>query len=69
MIAWPVTESPVVLNEAAPPAIVPVPRMVVPSLNVTVPVAVEGVTEAVKMTLAEKVDGFNDDVTDVVLVA
>jgi hypothetical protein len=32
-------------------------------LNVTVPVAVEGVTVAVNVTALPKVDGFNEDVS------
>jgi len=54
-----------VLNVAAPPDNVPVPRTVVSSLKVTVPVAVDGVTEAVKVTIVPKVDGLSDDVTSV----
>lgn len=48
---------------------VPVPRVVVPSLNVTVPVAAAGVIVAVKVTDAPNVDGFNDEANAVVEVA
>ena len=37
---------------------VPVPSKVAPSLNCTVPVAVDGVTTAVSATLCPTVDGF-----------
>ena len=51
------------LNVAVPPAeSVPVPSVVVPSRNVTEPVAVLGVTVAVNVTLCPKIDGFRDDV-------
>ena len=52
-----------------PPDRLPVPRTVAPSLNVTVPVAVDGVTVAVKITEAPKVDGLRLDVTTVVVAA
>jgi len=39
---------------------VPVPRVVLPSVNVTVPVAVVGVTVAVSVTDAPYIDGFAD---------
>ena len=42
---------------------------VVPSLNVTVPVAVDGVTVAVKVTEAPYVDGLGLDVTTVAVAA
>ena len=47
-----------VLNVATPLASVPVPIDVPLSLNVTVPVAALGVTVAVKVTDAPKVEGF-----------
>jgi hypothetical protein len=70
-----------VVNVVAPLAKVPVPRVVEPSLNVTVPVGVaavvslpeglaapaEATTVAVKVTLAPTVDGLSDDVTEVVV--
>jgi hypothetical protein len=52
-----------VVKVAFPVAMVPVPRVVVPSLNVTVPVAVEGVTVAVNFTEAPKVEGLRDEAT------
>jgi hypothetical protein len=58
-----------VLNVAVPPARLPVPRTVAPSLNVTVPVAVEALTVAVKVTEAPYVDGLRLDVTAVVVTA
>jgi hypothetical protein len=54
---------------AYPPDRLPVPRTVAPSLNVTVPVAVEALTAAVKVTEAPKVDGLRLDVTTVVVAA
>lgn len=49
-----------VVSIALPPLSVPVPRAVVPSLNVTVPVGVPdvAVTVAVKVTAWSKADGF-----------
>jgi hypothetical protein len=38
-----------------------VPRVVLPSRNVTVPVAVDGVTVAVKVTEEPYVDGFAEE--------
>lgn len=52
-----------VLYVVFPPLSVPVPRVVVPSLNVTVPVAAEGVTVAVRVTEFPYVDGFDEDAT------
>ena len=49
------------LNVACPPLIVPVPRVVLPSLKVTVPVAAEGETVAVSVTDEPYVDGFAED--------
>jgi hypothetical protein len=51
------------MNVAFPPDRLPVPRIVAPSLNIAVPVAVDGVTVAVKVTEAPKVDGAELDVT------
>jgi hypothetical protein len=48
---------------------VPVPNVLLPSLNVTVPVADEGVTVAVKVTEVPNVEGFLDEATVVVEVA
>jgi hypothetical protein len=47
---------------------VPVPKVVLPFLNVTVPVAVEGVTVAVNVTEDPEIDGFADDASVVVVV-
>ena len=48
---------------ATPPLSVPVPSVVFPSLNVTVPVASEGESVAVNVTEEPYVDGFGDDVS------
>jgi len=57
-----------VANVAVLPLNVPVPILVAPSKNVTVPVGVPDVddTVAVKVTLWPNVDGFKDEVTVVV---
>jgi len=52
-----------VLYVAVPLLIVPVPRVALPSLNVTVPVAFAGVTAAVNVTELPYVDGFNEEVS------
>ena len=62
---WVSTDKADVFNIATPPDNVPVPKTVVSSLKVTVPVAVVGVTVAVKVTRSPKVDGLSDDVTPV----
>jgi len=49
------------LNVAFPLLMVPVPSVVLPSLKVTVPVAAEGETVAVKVTEEPNVDGFADE--------
>lgn len=69
MIECVATDRAVVLNAAVPPPRVPVPSVVAPSLKVTVPVAVDGLTEAVKVTFAPKVAGLSDVMTEVVVVA
>ena len=51
----------VVLKVARPLLSVPVPRVVLPSLKVTVPVAAEGATVAVNVTDVPAVDGFADE--------
>lgn len=58
-----------VLYVVCPPDRVPVPRVVDPSLNVTVPVGVPPIplTWAVKVTDAPEVDGFSEEVTVVVV--
>jgi molybdenum cofactor biosynthesis enzyme len=57
------------LKVACPLAIVPVPSVVVPSLNVTVPVAADGETVAVKVTDEPKPDGLEDEATVTVVFA
>lgn len=47
---------------------VPVPSVVVPSLNVTVPLAAEGDTVAVNVTDELYVDGFAEDASVVVVL-
>ena len=47
---WLPAESVDVVKVATPPEIVPVPKMVAPSLNVTVPVTADGLIVAVKVT-------------------
>ena len=54
------TASELVVRVAIPPPMVPVPTVVAPSRNVTVPVAPD-VTVAVRVTPAPKVDGFGKD--------
>jgi len=49
------------LNAAFPALIVPVPRVVLPSVNVTAPVAVVGITVAVNDTDEPYADGFADE--------
>ena len=46
---------------------VPVPRVVVPSLNVTVPVAADGVTVAVNVTEFPYVEGLAEEASVVVV--
>jgi hypothetical protein len=58
-----------VLKVAAPLLIVPVPSVVVPSLKVTVPVAVEGETVAVNVTDEPYADGFADEARVIVVFA
>ena len=48
------------MNIAVPPLRVLDPSVAVPSINVTVPVAFEG-SVAVNVTVAPKVDGFEED--------
>jgi hypothetical protein len=61
VIEWDPTARVDVVNVAFALAIVPVPSVVVPSLNVTVPVAAEGEMVAVKVTDEPKVDGLADE--------
>jgi hypothetical protein len=62
-----------VVNVACPvPSMVPVPRVVEPRLNVTVPTGIAPVAEvivAVKVTLCPRVEGLGDEVIVVVVVA
>jgi len=63
-----------VVKVAVPPDRVPVPKIVAPSRNVTVPDGLPApgattVTVAVKVTLWPKVDGFADEATVVVVFA
>ena len=70
MIECVATERAVVANVATPPGtILLVPILLAPSKNVTVPVAVEGEVAALNVTLAPNVDGFNEDVSVVVVGA
>ena len=57
------------VNVAVPADSVPVPSVVEPSLNVTVPVAVLGDTVAVRVTDWPKVEGFAEEEMVVVVVA
>jgi hypothetical protein len=54
---------------APPPLSVPVPSVVLPSLKVTVPVAAEGETVAVKVTEEPNVDGFAEEASATVVLA
>ena len=56
---------------AFPPVRVTVPRFVVPAVKVTVPVtlAVGLVTATVKVMVCPKVEGFMEDLIDVLVVA
>ena len=54
-------------NVALPPFNTPLPRVLSPSKNVTVPVAAEGATVAVKVTDCPTVDGCRLEVRVVVL--
>ena len=62
------TASELIVRLAIPLPTVPVPSVVAPSRNVTVPVAPD-VTVAVKVTLAPKVDEGSDEARATVLVA
>ena len=75
MIVWWPTESASVAKVATPPASsVPVPSVVAPSLNVTVPVGVpvpggDGATVAVKVTDWPNFEGLAEEVSAVVVSA
>ena len=58
-----------VLKVAVPLLTLPVPSVVLPSLNVTVPVAVVDEIVAVNVTEEPTADGFEDDETVVVVLA
>jgi hypothetical protein len=67
---WLPTLSEDVVNVACPaPLSVPVPSVVAPSLNVTVPVGFDPVTVAVKVTACPRVLGFCEDCSVVVVGA
>src|SRR5256885_1639708 len=69
VMEWDPAESEVVENEAAPPFSVAEPIWFLPSLNATLPVAVAGVTKAVKVTFAPVFAGFTSAVRVVDVVA
>lgn len=50
-----------VVRPATPPLNVPVPKLVEPSIKVTVPVAAEGLTTAVNVTRAPDGAGFVEE--------
>jgi hypothetical protein len=54
---------------AVPLVSVPVPRVFAPSLKVTVPVALAGNTDAVRVMLCPNVEGLADELRLVVVVA
>jgi hypothetical protein len=62
------TASELIASVAIPLLIVPVPSVVAPSWNVTVPVAPD-VTVAVRVTLAPNVDGLSEEARATVLDA
>ena len=57
------------LKVVFPLLVVPVSSVVLPSLNVTVPVAAEGETVAVNVTEEPYVDGFADEASVTVVFA
>jgi hypothetical protein len=59
---WAPAASAEVVNVATPPLRLPVPKVTPPSWNVIVPVAADGETVAVKVTLWPYTDGFSDEV-------
>lgn len=63
-----------VLNVAEPALSAPLPSVVAPSLNVTVPVGVPApgataLTVAVNVTVCPKTDGFTEDIAVVVVAS
>jgi len=71
LMVWVPTVSVAVSSVATPPDRALVPRVVVPSLKVTVPVGVPAPedTVAVKTTVCPKVEGFWDEATEVLEAA
>ena len=74
MVRLPATTAGVASVAVPEPLTVPVPSVVAPSLNVTVPVGVPApgavtTTDAVKVTVCPKVEGFSDELVIVVVVA
>ena len=57
------------MKSAFPPLRLAVPNVVPPSVNVTAPVAAEGVTVAVKVTEVPYVEGLADEVNVTVELA
>ena len=57
-----------VLKVAVPLDRVPEPRVAAPSLKVTVPLAVEGETAAVSVMFWPNVEGFAEEVSEVVVL-
>jgi hypothetical protein len=57
------------VSDAVPPLRATVPRELTPSKNCTVPVAPEGVTDAVKVTDWPNVEEGSDEATVVVVLA
>ena len=57
------------LKVAVPLFSTPVPRVMLPSLNVTVPVALAGETVAVSVVFCPSAEGFGEDVSVVVVTA
>src|ERR671926_342487 len=66
-MAWLPTASDEVVNVATPPESTALPSAVAPSVKLTVPLAVDGVTVAVNVTGWPNVDGLDDDVSVVVV--
>ena len=68
---WPPKDRVEIVNIALPLLTVPVPRVEEPFLKVTIPVGVPAVdvTVAVKVTDLPNVDGFNEDATEVEVIA
>jgi ribosomal protein S5 len=69
VIEWLPTTSADVALVATPPESGELPSEVAPSKNSTVPVAADGVTVAVSVTLSPTTDGFGALVTAVVVLA